>query len=557
VEEFKILVKMKNEQAPKMDVFILAAGTIKHKISYLKYTFNSPALIPINTEPLAGIVIKYYRNILPKATIHLAINEEILSTVKKYLSMYDGIINYVPIKESTNGVVGTLKTIIKKVNPLGNVIVNLVTTIPTIIPAINEVLISNNKRIVNEWASINILNSKVNFIYKNDKNVIEGYGFTGTFCTNQKLLGNALSQLNINKYNDLLYVVEEIHKSQKLTYIKIDWVDCGHESNYHQAKTKYISSRSFNKIKVDPIKGVLTKFSEHVDKLSNEAEFVKKLPSNLSVLFPRILDVKNKNRKAHIKMEYYGYPSLSEYMLFWDLNNGFWLNIFDALKVVCSSFKDHKVRNITLSNYLEFYLGKTLNRLIEYKQQLGEKNWIFSDELIINNYKYKNINLLKNKIEEKLKKLYNGSEFCVMHGDLCFNNILYDLYSGTIRLIDARGSFGPSIKSIYGDQLYDIAKISHSVIGAYDYIVNGFYSYTEEKNNFYYKIHERKDHNIITKLNNEFILKLDYKLSDISLIMGLLFIAMTPLHNDDVTRQKVFYLHGIKFLNEATEVAQQ
>ena len=67
------------------DIFILAAGTIRHKVNNLKYTFDSPALIPINTEPSASVIIKYYRNNFPKAKIHLAINKEILSKVKKFL----------------------------------------------------------------------------------------------------------------------------------------------------------------------------------------------------------------------------------------------------------------------------------------------------------------------------------------------------------------------------------------------------------------------------------------------------------------------------------------
>ena len=542
---------MKINQDEVINIFILAAGTIRNKINNLKYTFNSPALIPINTEPLASIVVKYYRNNLPKAKIHLAINEEILSTVKKYLSTHDDIINYVPIQDSTNGVVGTLKTIYEEVKPVGNIIVNLVTTIPNTIPSNNEVLISNIKLISKEWSSINNFNSKIRFIHKNNNCNHDSYGFTGIFCVNQKLIAESLNCLDKNKYNDLLYIIEEIQKKQTLSYKKINWIDCGHEMNYHKAKNKYISSRSFNDVKVDTVKGILTKSSAHIDKLENEIDYVKKLPKDIAIYFPRILGTDLSNSKSIIKMEYYGYPTLSEYMLFWDLNSGLWVNIFDALKVVCTDFNNHKYHSITIDIYLEFYIGKTFSRLTEFKKQLGKKNKIFSDELIINNNKYKNMFLLKNEIEEKLNKFYHYKNFCVMHGDLCFNNILYDLYSGTIRLIDARGSFGPSMIGIYGDQLYDISKLSHSVIGLYDYIVNGFYSYDEDKGKYRYKIHERKNHGIVRELNKEFISHFGYKLSDISLIMGLLFVAMTPLHNDDENRQKVFYLQGIKLLNEA------
>ena len=59
------------------------------------------------------------------------------------------------------------------------------------------------------------------------------------------------------------------------------------------------------------------------------------------------------------------------------------------------------------------------------------------------------------------------SEFSVIHGDLCLGNILYDAKHGLLKLIDARGKFGRF--DIYGDVHYDLAKLSHSVLGLYDF----------------------------------------------------------------------------------------
>lgn len=57
------------------DIIILAAGTIKNKIHFLKYTYYSPALIPINTDSLSKILINYYLNEAPKSYIHLIIDK--------------------------------------------------------------------------------------------------------------------------------------------------------------------------------------------------------------------------------------------------------------------------------------------------------------------------------------------------------------------------------------------------------------------------------------------------------------------------------------------------
>jgi hypothetical protein len=207
--------------------------------------------------------------------------------------------------------------------------------------------------------------------------------------------------------------------------------------------------------------------------------------------------------------------------------------------------------HINLNKYLEFYWGKTESRLTSFKHQIGDKDKIFQDTIIINKVKYNNIQQYENQIKDRLANIYEKTKFNIMHGDLCFNNILYDLYSGTIRLIDARGSFGKDLQGIYGDQCYDIAKITHSVIGKYDYIVNGMFLFSENKHNYRYEIFESNNHNILIEENKKFVKHFAYELKDIMFLVSLLFISMTPLHSDSVNRQKVFYIHGIKLLNES------
>lgn len=62
-----------------------------------------------------------------------------------------------------------------------------------------------------------------------------------------------------------------------------------------------------------------------------------------------------------------------------------------------------------------------------------------------------------------------------MHGDFCFSNILYDSRSNRIKTIDPRGVTPNGKISIYGNIYYDIAKLSHSVIGLYDFIIAGYF----------------------------------------------------------------------------------
>jgi hypothetical protein len=61
-----------------------------------------------------------------------------------------------------------------------------------------------------------------------------------------------------------------------------------------------------------------------------------------------------------------------------------------------------------------------------------------NEELIINGQRSSSFKTLLPKTEKAIEDLFSADDFSVMHGDFCFNNILYDSYSGTIRLIDPR-----------------------------------------------------------------------------------------------------------------------
>ena len=72
----------------------------------------------------------------------------------------------------------------------------------------------------------------------------------------------------------------------------------------------------------------------------------------------------------------------------------------------------------------------------------------------------------------------------LIHGDLCFNNILCDPVFTSICLID------PKVKpkdidlpNGYGDSRYDFAKFLHSLLGNYDSIVNNMFKLSWSSSN--------------------------------------------------------------------------
>ena len=153
-------------------------------------------------------------------------------------------------------------------------------------------------------------------------------------------------------------------------------------------------------------------------------------------------------------------------------------------------------------------------------------------------------------IKKKAKNLYhNGNDTTIIHGDFHYGNILFDVNTRLVKLIDPRGNFGSS--GIFGDCKYDLAKLRHSISGGYNFICNDLYTYNiNSSDEITFKLPSNADHKIIQQWFDEKIIQANFSILDIKLIEGLLFISMLPLHNDHPDRQNAFFVQGIILLNE-------
>ena len=196
-----------------------------------------------------------------------------------------------------------------------------------------------------------------------------------------------------------------------------------------------------------------------------------------------------------------------------------------------------KIKGITLS-YLFVNQSLSIDILIKYLQLFNE---IHNTEKNINT----NINIYDNylcKIKERYNKSYytefsNSEEIYkklinyfeeyennrsgilgIIHGDAVFSNCIID-ENNNFKLIDMRGKLNSTL-TIYGDILYDYAKIYQSLIG-YDEILLDKIISNEYRN----------------KLLNTFILFIKNTLGDeylyrIKMICNSLLFTLLPLHNN-------------------------
>jgi hypothetical protein len=145
-------------------------------------------------------------------------------------------------------------------------------------------------------------------------------------------------------------------------------------------------------------------------------------------------------------------------------------------------------------------------------------------------------------------------EFTIIHGDLCLSNVLYDRRSGFVRLVDPRGSFGAS--GIFGDPRYDLAKLSHSFHGDYDFYVNGLFGLEVSEDGVECRPFRSPLHETVRQMFDHWLLRRErahYRA--IRLIESLLFLSMAPLHADRPRSQLAFLARGLELFDRAVRTA--
>lgn len=335
-----------------------------------------------------------------------------------------------------------------------------------------------------------------------------------------------------------------------------DWYDLGHTSGLIKAKNILFSARSFNSISVDTQTGLLTKTSTKKQKLEDEAFWYENIPEDLKIFTPRMINFFKNENSASLVQELYGYPSLQELYLSGEVNLEDWRYIIERLFNLHKFFEKYTTKT-NQKSLLWLYLNKTKDRLKELDEQSSYwKKLLNKDYQYINGKKYHGLSLLKSGIEEFASKLSKNGTETIVHGDYCFSNILFDSSNYIFKLIDPRGRLDADA-TIYGDPRYDIAKLRHSVVGLYDFIVQGLFKLTETDSGFEYKILTTKDYRVLEDIFNKYSIENGFDVQEIKFIEGLLFLSMIPLHKDNFDRQKVFYLKAIELLNDAINIMKK
>lgn len=325
-----------------------------------------------------------------------------------------------------------------------------------------------------------------------------------------------------------------------------EWLDCGNMDLLIGSRRRLISARTFNSLELDELRGTLTKRSRNTAKFIDEINFYRLLPNDLQSFFPRVLDWSIAPKDTFLTLEYYGYPTLSELWAFEEYEPKAWKAIFTRLRDVMACFAEYKLE-LPTDAIQRFYWNKTYQRIESFGRQTEwAQRLVEAESLCVNGVWLKGWPQLRDLVQERVAALAANCKPQIIHGDLCFPNILYDPLSHAFKLIDVRGSFAGA--GLYGDPRYDAAKLLHSIHGGYDFLIHDMFSVDLDTGAVTLEQFFPDTRPDVLKIYQESFGS-DYALEEVRFIEALLFLSMCPLHNDHHQRQIAMFAIGLQLLN--------
>ena len=351
--------------------------------------------------------------------------------------------------------------------------------------------------------------------------------------------------LTLNRIN----FVEAVRSYQLIInftfFYAADWLDIGHVNTYFRSRSRFTTERSFNNLTISSNSVKKTGISR--DKILAEAAWFINLPTSLKTYVPQLISYDKNLGNEYYEIEYLPLLPLNELFVNGLLDFNFWSRINKLLSSLLHSFEssinlDHSIIKSISDDFSILVVDKTLKRISEAHDFF---DFDLNAELIINGVEVPSLNDIISHCQEYVLKLPPLPS--VIHGDLCFSNILFDSRLCALKIIDPRGLNASGERSIYGDLKYDIAKIVHSYIGLYDFIIAGRFKFLQI-NKLNMTIDFDLDDSIIS-IQNKLLDSgklLNIKFIDILPLVVLLFISMIPLHADNPIRQKAFFANSLR-----------
>jgi choline kinase len=345
-------------------------------------------------------------------------------------------------------------------------------------------------------------NRIVNQFFKSTE-VTGDYAFTGVMrVVDKELFFSRLGESNSNEFVSII-------PDNSLIYLTENWKDLGNFEMYEDEISK----------------------TEGFD-FSKSGEYTYQLNESIVKWWPDPAISNNKLEKPKIKPDVFpkNIESLNQFLSYSKANGSpFYERVNQKNFTTLLNWLQNKLwfpQNLNIEeNLLQFYKNKTQARI----DLLGNKKELPS-------YNPKNINginvqpwqnYLKN-INWDLLIQVNKPSF--IHGDLQFDNIIYDDDTKQFTLIDWRSDFA-GLKSI-GDLYYDFAKMLGGIHVNYHEIKQGKFKFNYHDGKVVFELPAVDESKELISILESFIAEMELDVIKVRKLVPLIFWNMAPLHKE-------------------------
>ena len=322
------------------------------------------------------------------------------------------------------------------------------------------------------------------------------------------------------------------------------WLDFGHLQTFFQSRLAVTTARAFNMVRIDGL--TARKTSEDRAKIRAEAHWLNAIPAAVQIHTARLLAHGVVDGRAFYETEYEYLPVVSELFVHGQLGRASWLRILAACEALLSTAAADKAEGSADEALRVLCVDKTLARLERHARETG---FDVTRPLSFEGRPTPSLASIAERLAGALD-LRSGRRESVMHGDLCFSNLLYDSRVRRVRALDPRGLVGER-PGIYGDLRYDLAKLAHSAVGRYDQIIAGRHVAGEHDGDFTLAFEEIAAQSWLEAALGEMTVDGVGALSlTVRAAMTGLFLSMIPLHADRPDRQRAFIANALRLFLE-------
>lgn len=503
---------MKFKEVPYV---IVQAGGLGTRMEHL--VANKPkGLISINGKPILYHLFDYFST----KTKFIIIADYKSDILKTYLSTFPPKNNIEVIVAKNNS--GSVDGLLEALELIPENVQNTIIWSDLLLNHLDDIDFDENQNYIGVTQDFNC-----RYFFGNNqikKELSNKNGICGIYLfKNKNEIKDLFSQ---GEFCDYLIQHQKYLNLKSLNFDKL--VDLGTLSAYE----KYINStninRFFNKITFEEDRVIKECIDEKYQNLINkEIKWYKKV---LECGFDRIPKLLSETPFILKRLSAKHIPDLK------DLSNSQKEKIVEDIFLQLEKLHNYEKVKWNSQETKGVYLTKTLERVNFCKNLIP---FFDNKEIKINGIWYKNLfhKKFSNILENLCSEVSLGKEFCLIHGDCTFSNILVDKENKSW-FIDPRGYFFQ--QDLYGDPLYDYGKLYYSIVGNYDQFNRGNFRLSINQNEF----------NLEIKSNSFEIFENYFKdLEKIKIIHGLIWLSLSGYIKDNVDGIIGSFINGIKYLN--------